>query len=91
MAQLSVSSSEWTQIVPPGGTEDMVIRLHYGSCLVSLGAANADGAVTMVMPPVPPTPSPLALVDEMRAAAGIAVYAKAIREPTLANASAEGR
>lgn len=82
MPQFTLSTSEWTQIAPADGTDDVRIHPLFGSFLTSLNTASEVGAATLVMPPVPPKGQ---LLSERDVVAGTAVYAKAIREPAIVN------
>lgn len=93
MPQLTLSPNDWTQIVAPGGTDRIEVRSMLGSFLTSLNTGNEVGAATVTQPPVPPL-SPAAtsaanpsgpLWSKRQIEAGIAVFAKAINGPAIAN------
>ncbi|WP_293875875.1 hypothetical protein [Sphingomonas sp. UBA978] len=77
MPLFTLTPTDWTEIVPVGGTDDMDVVPRQGQFLVSFNTATDAGATTMVMPPVPPL---VREISRQRVAAGVRVYAKAIRD-----------
>lgn len=75
MTDFSLSATSWTEIVTPGGADDMEIRPKAGSLMVSLNIPAEKGAATLTVPPVRIQGGAWARREVM---AGIAVYAKAI-------------
>lgn len=84
MPQFSLTTAEWTPIVAAGGADAVHIAPRFGTALISLNTATDDGARRLVMPPIPPTPSPTpSEVTHLRVAAGVAVFARAVRDPAM--------
>lgn len=78
MKHFTLSTAEWTLIVPPNGAQDADIRPLAGSFITSLNIPCEKGAATLSMAPVSMQEWAWANREVM---AGIPVYARAIDGP----------